>query len=128
MNDVVLYAPTSAIHLHTGMTANNLEAVANYITVEPIVVRGVPPSVCPCVQTVDLVGTNLFLAGGHNLDDPGNRFFLSVDCDPTGDPEVFRTASTDTTATLALAGNPTTGRRVIITNTAGSFCSSVILP
>ena len=129
LNDVVLYAPTSGIHLHTGMQADGLEAVANFITVEPIIANPPPPgAVCPCVETVQLSGTNLLLAGGHNLDAQGNRFFLSVDCDPTGDPEVFRTASTDTTATLALAGNPTTGRRVIITNTAGSFCSSVILP
>lgn len=129
LTDVVLYAPTSGIHLHTGLQASGLEAVANFLTIEPIIVVGPPPNpVCPCVETVDKVGTNLFLAGGHKLDAAGNRFFLSVDCDPAGDPEVFRTASTDTTATLALAGNPTTGRRVIITNTAGSFCSSVILP
>lgn len=129
LTDVILYAPTSGIHLHTGMSATGLEAVANFITVEPIIVEGVIESaVCPCVETVDLLGTNLFLGGGHKLDDPNNRFFLSADCDPAGKPEVFRTASSDTTATLDVTGQVTTGKRVIITNTAGSFCSSVILP
>jgi hypothetical protein len=129
LSDVVLYAPTSGIHLHTGMNANGLEAVANFITVEPIIVVGQPPApFCPCFAEFIKTGNNVFLFGGHNLNNPLNLFFISPTCDPAAGEQVNATASTDATATLDVTGKTTTGKHVIVQGPSGTFCSSALLP
>jgi hypothetical protein len=128
LTNVVLYVPTAGIHLHTGFSANNIEAVANFLTVEPGIINNAPEVVCACFEGVALVGTNVFLTGGHQLNDPGNKFFLSPSCDPAAGVQVTATASTDTTATLDVTGKTTTGRHVIVQNSAGTFCSATTLP
>jgi len=56
LNNVVLYVPTSGIHTHTGLQATNLEAVANFITLEP---KDNPPGfVCEC-PPAPILGTAL---------------------------------------------------------------------
>jgi hypothetical protein len=128
LSNVVLYAPTAGIHLHTGFTGNNIEAVANFLTVEPGIVNNAPGVVCACFEGVALVGTNVLLSGGHQLNDPGNKFFLSPTCDPAAGVQVTATAVSDTNATLDVTGKTTTGRHVIVQSTAGTFCSATTLP
>ena len=124
LTNVVLYVPTAGIHLHTGFTGNNIEAVANFLTVEPGIIVTVPTNFCACFGDLNKVGNNVFLSLGHELDNPQTTFFLSPTCDPAAGVQVTATATTDTTATLDVTGKVTAGKHVIVQSTAGTFCSA----
>lgn len=135
LKNVVLYAPTSAIHLHLGTSASNFEAVANFITVEPIIINNVVlDQECACFGgpvSQFLNGNTLSLIGGHGLNLPGNSFFLSPTCDPGAGVDITAKLTgppTDDTATFNLTGVTTTNQHVLVTSTAGTFCSADTLP
>jgi hypothetical protein len=51
VKDSILYAPTAAIHYHLGSTGENIEVVANFITIEPVIITNPPTppeEVCKC--------------------------------------------------------------------------------
>ena len=127
VTNVIFYVPSAAVHLHLGTVGNNFETVANFITVEPIVVESQPFAVCACFEGMQLSGNNVLLSGGHKLNDINNKFFLSSTCDPAAGVQVTATASTDTTATLDVTGKVTAGKHVIVQSTAGTFCSATTL-
>jgi len=129
LTNVVFYVPTAGIHLHTGFVANNIEAVANFLTVEPGSIGTAPaPPFCVCFADLTKSGNNVFLSLGHELDNPQATFFLSLTCDPAGGVQVFATGATDSTATLDVTGKTTTGRHVIVVSPGGTFCSAATLP
>src|SRR5262249_19658522 len=73
LTDVGLYVPSGAIHLHpgsAGITVGiNVEAVANFITVEPIEIQTVIEHKCGCFADV-LDGVNtVTLNNGEHLKD-----------------------------------------------------------
>jgi len=127
LKNVVLYAPTSAIHLHLGTTGQNIEAVANFITVQPVILfpGGVTPE-CGCFEDVAKVGTNVFLTGGLNLD-VVDKFFISADCNVAGAIEVTATALSATTATLDVAGKPAGTYHVIAQWNTGTYCNNTTI-
>jgi hypothetical protein len=127
VKNVIFYVPSAAVHLHLGTVGDNFETVANFITVEPIVVETVNVVACACFEQMVLSGNNVFLSFGHKLNDPGNKFFLSSTCDPAAGVQVNATASTDSTATLDVTGQVTAGKHVIVQSTAGTFCSATTL-
>jgi len=136
LNNVVLYAPSSAIHLHSGISgttaANNIEAVANFLTVEPINIETVIPPTCGCFEDVTKAGTTLQITGGNNLNQ-ANAFFISPTCDTTGATQVNPIgAVTPTDATLDVSGKTCAapGCHVIAQFTAGTWCSATqtVLP
>ena len=127
VTNVVFYVPSAAIHLHLGTVGNNFETIANFITVEPIVVETGTLVVCACFEGMQLSGNNVLLSGGHKLNDPGNKFFLSPTCDPAAGVQVNATASTDSTATLDVTGKSPAGKHVIVQSSAGTFCSATTL-
>lgn len=135
LKNVVLYAPTAAIHLHLGTTGSNIEAVANFITVEPVILNNVPlDQECACFGgpvSDFLNGNTLSLIGGHGLNLPGNKFFLSPSCDPAAGVDItakLTSPPTDDTATFDLTGVTTTNQHVLVQSTAGTFCSADTLP
>ena len=129
LSNVVLYAPTSAAHLHTGMQATNFEAVANYLTVEPTVIGGQVEKPCGCFDEVAKQGTDIVLSGGQNLQN-ASSFVLSANCDPAGGTTVPATAQSATGATLDVSGVAAGTYKVIAIFDSGSYCNNttVTLP
>jgi hypothetical protein len=131
-DNVVLYAPNGRIHLHSGATYNNFEAIGETLAVQPIQGTQAAQNVCACIGQVADGGSTIMLSNGCHLNDPGNVFFVSPtcaidafvscpgpNCIATGAP----TSSTDTTATLNKpAANPG-DYHVIVRNTGGAFCT-----
>ena len=120
LTNVLLYSPTNAIHLRTGSTASNFEAVANYLTVEPTVISNVPNLGCPCFLNLAQAGTTISLSGGTDLDK--STFVLSATCNVAGGTPVPATAATATTATLDASGVAAGTYRVIAIGASGSYC------
>jgi hypothetical protein len=126
LDNVLLYAPTNAIHLRTGSVATNSELVANYLTIEPTRIEPVE-DLCGCFSRVEKVGTNIFLSEGQSLD-RATSFVLSANCEPTGGITVPATAQTSTTATLNAAGVPAGTYKVIgIFGNNGSYCNNTLV-
>jgi hypothetical protein len=138
LKNVNLYAPSDGIHLHSGLHAKNLEAVANFIDVETITTGGSSNEPCACfggpvAAFLDPATNHLNLIEGHNLNDNQNKFFLSPTCDPAGAGSVDITGklippATDDKASFNLTGVTTTGKHVIVVSQSGSFCSKGLLP
>jgi hypothetical protein len=124
LTNVVFYAPTAGIHLHTGFVANGIEAVANFITVEPGFIGGVVEKVCGCFDGVDQVGLSVSISKGQHLDQ-ATGFFVGTTCGPAGLISVPASGVTPTTATLDLsgAGVPPGSYHVIAKFDSGSYCS-----
>ena len=128
LTNTILYAPTSAIHVHTGTNATNIEVVANFITIEPVIVNNVPPVLCACFDDfTQNDGTSVTITTGHGFQSPGVKFFISLSCDPAAGVQVPANITSDTDATLNITGLTTAGRHVIVTSTAGTFCSTKLL-
>ena len=123
--DVLLYSPTNSVHLRTGTTAVNFEAVANFLTIEPTVVL-VESFLCGCFDTVAKQGTDILLSGGQNLDQ-AQSFVLSATCDPAGGTTVPATSVGPTTATLDASGVPAGTYKVIAIFGTGSYCNNTIV-
>jgi hypothetical protein len=120
LNNVLLYSPTNAIHLRTGSTATDFEAVANYLTIEPTIISSPNPLGCPCILNVTQQGTTILLTGGQDLDKAS--FVLSATCNVAGGTAVPATATTSTSATLNASGVAPGTYRVIAVGASGSFC------
>jgi hypothetical protein len=124
LTNVVLYTPTGAIHLHTGFNANGIEAVANFLTIQPGLIGGVVEKVCGCFDGVAQAGLSVSITKGQHLDQ-ASGFFVGTTCGPGGLISVPATAVTPTTATLDLsgAGVPPGTYHVIAKFDSGSYCS-----
>jgi hypothetical protein len=113
LSNVVLYAPTSAIHLHLGTTGTNVEAVANFVTVEPVILKNTPVNDCGCFSGVTDKVNSIAIDGGSNLT-AVQDFFLSNSCDVTPCtapgcvkvPAAQVTVVDDKTATIDTTGLP----------------------
>lgn len=134
LTDVVLYAPTSGIHLNTGLRASTgFEAVANVVTVEPSIIENGVELECGCFGKVTHDTTSVTIDDGTKLTD-AIKFFLTrtglpttcnpavcpgLDClDVTGDT----TVANDQTATIDTTGLTSGTYQVLGQWTAGTFC------
>ena len=128
LTNTILYAPTAAIHVHTGTNATNIEVVANFITIEPVLVGNNVENHCACFDDfTQNDGTSVTITTGHGFLSPGVKFFISLSCDPAAGVQVPANITSDTNATLNITGLTTAGRHVIVTSTAGTFCSTKLL-
>jgi hypothetical protein len=129
LNDVLLYVPTAAIHLHLGTTGTNVEAVANFITVEPVILVKIPQVFfCACFDDFQqLDGTLVTITGGHQFLKSQAKFFISPSCDPAAGQSPPQSITSEQDATLNITGLTTAGKHVIVTSTAGTFCSAKLL-
>jgi len=127
--DVLLYVPTAAIHLHLGTTGTNVEAVANFITVEPVIlVTQIVTTFCACFDDFTQNGNTVAITTGHGFSKPGVKFFVSPSCDPGAGVQVTATITSDSAATLNIAAAaPTAGKHLIVQSSAGTFCSTQLL-
>jgi len=126
LTNVVFYAPTAGIHLHTGFVANGLEAVSNFLTVEPGFVGGQVAKVCGCFDDVTKNGTNVLISAGQHLDQ-ATGFFVGTTCGPAGLISVPASNVTPTTATLNVSAVPAGTYFVIAKFDSGSFCNDTTI-
>src|SRR5262249_15557103 len=138
LTTVVLYAPTAAIHLHLGTTGTNVEAVANFITVEPVILKNAPVEKCGCFAGVTDGNNSVSIDNGQSLL-AVQAFFLSNSCDvtPCNAPGCVQVPAANVnvidnaTATLNTTGLPAgTYNHVVGQWSSGTFCNntSVTVP
>jgi len=129
LTNTILYAPTSAIHVHLGTQGSNIEVIANFITIEPVLIGNNQASaLCACFDDfTQNDGTSVVITAGHGLLSPGVKFFISLSCDPAAGVQVPANITSDSDATLNITGLTTAGRHLIVTSTAGTFCSTKLL-
>src|SRR5262249_20144785 len=128
LTNTILYAPTSAIHVHLGTQASNIEVVANFITIEPVLIGNQPQILCACFDDfTQNDGTSVVIPAGHAFLSLGVKFFISLSCDPAAGVQVPANITSDSDATLNITGLTTAGRHLIVTSTAGTFCSTKLL-
>jgi hypothetical protein len=137
LTNVILYVPSAAIHLHLGTTGKNVEAIANYITVEPVVLETEDVGTdCGCFETVTptTFTTILQISDADNLAKVEKFFLLVGTCDVPAvcaAPNCFQTPFTlnalQTQATLdtTLVGAGT--YKVVGQWTAGTFCNNTLV-
>jgi hypothetical protein len=122
LTNVVFYVPTAGIHLHTGFNANGIEAVANFLTIQPGIIQGVVAKVCGCFDEVAKSGTNVLISGGQHLDQ-ATGFFVGTTCGPAGLISVPASNVTVATATLNVSAVPAGTYFVIAKFDSGSYCN-----
>lgn len=130
-NNVVLYAPSAAIHVRGGSQGTNFEAVANFLTVEPVQFNNETPPECGCFDTVTDGNNSVTISGGENLTKV-QKFFLSTSCDvttcvapgcneiPAGNVNVVDNAN----ATINTTGVPNGTYKVVGQWSSGTYCNN----
>jgi hypothetical protein len=133
LTNVVLYAPTSAIHVHGGTNGTNVEVIANFITIEPvIIVNQVVSPECGCFEDVTHVANSatVHLGNGQNLLQ-ATGFFLSADCNIAGAVTVNPTpgpkCTSNTDCDLLVSGKPAGNYHVIVQWNTGSYCNDTVV-
>lgn len=139
LKNVVLYAPSAAIHLHLGMTGDNVEAVSNFITVQPIVIQNPQnPKECGCFNNVTpespaLFTTTLTVEDATNLAQV-DKFFVTTTCDvpavcaaPTCFDVPFTLNAGQTVATLNTTAVTAGTYKVVGQWSAGTFCNNTLV-
>lgn len=132
LTNVVLYAPSSAIHLHLGMTGSNIESVANFQTIEPIVITAPSPTgACGCFSSVTDGNNTVSISDGENLT-AIQQFFLSTSCDVTtctapgcnAIPSANVTVLNNQQATINTTGVPAGTYKVVGKWSSGTYCNN----
>lgn len=133
LTNVILYAPTSAIHLHGGTNGTNVEAVANFITVEPVILENIPVGAeCGCFEDVTHVANSatVHIANGQNLLQ-ATGFFLSATCNVAGavsvSPTPGPTCTSNTACDLSVSGKPAGTYHVIVQWNTGTYCNDTLV-
>lgn len=136
LTNVILYTPSSAIHLHLGTVGTNVETVANFITVEPIVMESTGTDLdCGCFETVSptTFTTSLTIENATNLA-AVEKFFVTTTCDvpavcaaPNCFDVPFTLNAGQTVATLNTTAVVAGTYKVVGQWSAGTFCNNTLV-